>query len=98
MAAGVEAAVESVEIEAFSTEIPSLIPMSKTLYSLAQDKFTKVPVSFQTLGGSTSRPSFRVPFRVQGGAAIKQGTGDGDSLGFGNMSVWQDFVLSPVWH
>ena len=98
MAAGVESAVESVEIEAFSTEIPSLIPMSKTLYSLAQDRFTKVPVSFQTYANGASRPSFRVPFRVQGGAAIQQGTGDGSALGMGNMSVWQDFSLSPVWN
>ena len=79
MAIGTEAAVEAVEIEAFSTEIPSLIPMSKSLYSLAQDRFTKVPVSFQTTGGTTTRPSFRVPFRVQGGAFISQGTGNGDS-------------------
>jgi hypothetical protein len=98
MAIGAEAAVEAVEIEAFATEIPSLIPMSKTLYSLAQERFQKVPVAFQTQGGATTRPSFRVPFRVQGGAAIAQGTGDGDSLGRGNASVWQDFVLSPIWH
>ena len=45
MAIGVESAVESVELEAFATEIPSLVPMSKTFYSLAQDRFTKVPVS-----------------------------------------------------
>jgi hypothetical protein len=98
MAVGVEAAVESVEIEAFSTEIPSLIPMSKSLYSLARDRFTKVPVSYQTYANGASRPSFRVPFRVQGGAAIQQGTGDGTALGLGNMSVWQDFSLSPVWN
>ena len=97
MAAGVEAAVESVEIEAFSTEIPSLIPMSKSLYSLAQDRFTKVPVSYQTYANGAARPSFRVPFRVQGGAAIQQGTGDGTALGLGNMSVYQDFSLSPPW-
>ena len=72
--------------------------MSKTLYSLAKDRFTSVPVSYQTYAAGASRPSFRVPFRVQGGAAIQQGTGDGNSLGFGNMSVWQDFALSPVWN
>lgn len=98
MALGTETAVEAVEIEAFSTEIPSLIPMSKSLYSLAQERFTKVPVSFQTTAGSTTRPSFRVPFRTQGGAYISQGTGNGDSLGRGNASIWNDFVLSPVWH
>lgn len=98
MAIGTEAAVESVEIEAFATEIPSLIPMSSTLYSLAKERFESVPVSYQTMGGATTRPSFRVPFRVQGGAYIAQGTADGTSLGRGNMSVWKDFVLSPVWH
>jgi hypothetical protein len=98
MALGVEASVEAVEIEAFATKIPSLIPKSSTFYSLAQDRFTKVPVSFQTIAGTTTRPSFRVPFRVQGGAYISQGTGDGDSLGRGNQSVWGDFSLSPVFH
>lgn len=98
MALGTEAAVTAVEVEAFATKIPSLIPMSKSLYALAKDRFTNVPVSVTTTGGSTTRPSFRVPYRVQGGAAIAQGTGNGDSLGRGNSSIWNDFVLSPVWH
>lgn len=98
MSIGTESAVQAVEIEAFASEIPSLIPMSKSLYSLAQERFTKVPVSVQTTAGTTTRPSFRVPFRVQGGAAISQGTANGDSLGRGNASIWNDFNLSPVWH
>jgi hypothetical protein len=98
MAVGTEAAVTSVEVEAFASKIPSLIPMSKSLYALAKDRFTNVPVSFTTTGGATTRPSFRVPYRVQGGAAIAQGTGNGDSLGTGNASIWNDFVLSPIWH
>jgi hypothetical protein len=98
MALGVEASVEAVEVEQFAAKIPSLIPKSNTFWSLAQDRFTKVPVSFQTIAGTTTRPSFRVPFRVQGGAFVSQGTGDGDSLGRGNQSVWGDFALSPVWH
>lgn len=98
MAIGTEAAVQSIELEAFATKIPALIPQSKTLYSLAQDRFQKVPTSNITLGGATSRPSMRVPFRVQGGAAIAQGTGNGDSMGRGNMSVWQDFVASPIYN
>ncbi len=98
MALGTEAAVTSVEVEAFATKIPSLIPMSKSLYALAKDRFTNVPVSFTTTGGATTRPSFRVPFRVQGGAYISQGTGNGDSMGRGNASIWNDFVLSPIWH
>lgn len=98
MAIGVEAAVEGVELEAFSTEIPNLIPMSKSFYSLAQERFSKIPVSFQTSAGSVTRPSFRVPFRAQGGAYISQGTGNGTALGRGNMSIWDDFALSPIWH
>jgi hypothetical protein len=98
MAIGNEAAVTAVEVEAFATKIPSLIPMSKSLYALAKDRFTNIPVSYTTTGGATTRPSFRVPYRVQGGAAIAQGTGNGDSLGSGNASVWNDFVLSPIWH
>lgn len=98
MALGTEAAVTSVEVEAFATKIPSLIPMSKSLYALAKDRFTNVPVSFTTTGGATTRPSFRVPYRVQGGAYISQGTGNGDALGRGNASIWNDFVLSPIWH
>ncbi|HZP06790.1 MAG TPA: hypothetical protein VFB43_17960 [Terracidiphilus sp.] len=98
MAIGTESAVSSVELEDFAPLIPSLIPMSDSLYSLAKDRFESVPVSVTTTAGSTVRPSFRVPFRAQGGAAIAQGTGNGDALGRGNASVWQDFVLSPVWH
>lgn len=98
MSIGTESAVQAVEIEAFANEIPSLIPMSKSLYSLAQERFTKVPVSVNTTAGTTTRPSFRVPFRSQGGAAIAQGTGNGDALGRGNASIWNDFNLAPVWH
>ncbi len=98
MAIGTEAAVEGVELEAFATEIPSLIPLSKTFYALAQERFTKVPTSFQTSAGSVTRPSFRVPFRAQGGAYVSQGTANGTALGRGNMSVWDDFALSPIWH
>lgn len=42
------------------------------------------------------RPSFRVPVRVQAGAGISQGTGNGDSLGRGTGSLWAAFALSPV--
>jgi hypothetical protein len=102
MAVGAESAVQAVELESFATSIPSLIPMSATLFSLAKDRFTSVPVSHTTLAGTsvsgTTRPSFRVPFRVQGGSGIAQGTGNGDSLGSGNASQWADFVLSPVYH
>ena len=49
MALGVEASVEAVEVEQFAAKIPSLIPKSNTFWSLAQDRFTKVPVSSKPL-------------------------------------------------
>ncbi len=57
MALGTEAAVTSVEVEAFATKIPSLIPMSKSLYALAKDRFTNVPVSFTTAPTPTNGPT-----------------------------------------
>jgi hypothetical protein len=98
MAVGTEAAVQAVEIETFTTSIPSLIPKSKTLYGIANAQFQKDPVSFSTTGGATNRPSFRVPFKVQSGSAISQGTGDGDFMGTGNASDYGSFTVSPVWH
>lgn len=53
-------------------------------------------VSNETAAGGTARPSFRVPFRVQGGAAPAQGTGNADSLYRGSGSQWAAFAVSPV--
>jgi hypothetical protein len=91
-----EAAVESIELDAFSKDIPSLIPHEKTLYSYFKENATVVPVSNVTAAGGTTRPSFRVPMRIQAGAAIQQGTGNGDSLGRGTGSQWAAFALSPI--
>ena len=90
-----EAAVEAIELDAFSKDIPSLIPKSDTLYSFFKSNATVVPVSNVTAAGGVTRPSFRVPFRVQAGAAGAQGTGNGDSLGRGTGSQWAAFALSP---
>ena len=99
MAYGNEAAVAAVEIEQFAAGIPDLIPQSDTLYGILQAEADKQPVSQSTTAGSTNRPSFRVPFRVQGGAAIVQGTGTStDFMGTGNASDWGSFAVSPVWH
>lgn len=98
MAAGNEAAVQAVEIEAFSSSIADLIPQSDSFYGLANREFQKKQVSQSTVGGSTERPSLRVPFRAQGAAAIYQGTGDGDLLPQGSGSVYGSFTVSPVWH
>ena len=66
-----ESAVEAVELEAFSKDIPSLIPKGTTAYSLFKNRATTIPVSNVTSAGGTTRPSFRVPFRPQAGAAIQ---------------------------
>lgn len=95
---GTEAAFQNIELEQFNKKIPDLIYQGKTLYSLMKDRFPKVPQSNITEGGSTQRASMRVPFRVQGGPAISQGTGNGDSMGSGNASVYQSFVGSPVYN
>ena len=92
----VESAVEAVELEAFSKDIPSLIPKGTTAYSLFKNRATTIPVSNATQGGGTTRPSFRVPFRPQAGAAIQQGTGDANSMLRGTGSAWDAFVASPV--
>jgi hypothetical protein len=57
---------------------------------------TVIPVSNVTAAGGVTRPSFRVPMRVQAGAALSQGTGNADSLGRGTGSQWAAFALSPV--
>jgi hypothetical protein len=75
-----------------------LIPQSDTFYGIINKEFQKIPVSNVTEGGATQRPSLRVPFRVQGAAAIQQGTGDGDLLPQGSGSVYGSFTVSPVWH
>jgi hypothetical protein len=91
-----EAAVEAIELDAFSKDIPDLIQFDKTLYSLFKNNATTIPVSNVTAAGGTTRPSFRVPFRPQAGAALTQGTGNADSLGRGTGSQWAAFALSPV--
>lgn len=92
----VESAVEAVELEAFSKDIPSLIPKGTTAYSLFKNRATTVPVSNVTQAAGTTRPAFRIPFRPQAGAAIQQGTGDASSLLRGTGSSWDAFALSPI--
>lgn len=91
-----EAAVEATELDAFAKDIPDLLGEFDNLYSFAKKNFTTVPSSNITAGGTTTRPSARVPMRIQGGAPITQGTGNGDGIGRGSGSQWQSFVLSPV--
>lgn len=91
-----EAAVQAIEIDAFSKDIPNMMYDSDTLYRLFKEKATVIPVSNITGGGGVTRPSFRVNMRIQAGAAITQGTGNGDSLGRGTGSQWAGMALSPV--
>jgi hypothetical protein len=91
-----EASVEAVELEAFSKDIPSLIPKGTTAYSLFKNRATTIPVSNATQAGGTTRPSFRVPFRPQAGAPIQQGSGDANSMLRGTGSSWDGFAASPV--
>ena len=92
-----EAAVEAVELDAFAKEIPDLVFHGTTAYSLFKAEATNVPVSNQSNAGGTVRASFRVPFRVQSGSAISQGTGNADSMGRGTGSQWASFALAPVY-
>lgn len=92
-----EAAVEAVELDAFAKEIPDLVFHGTTAYSLFKAEATSIPVSNQSNAGGTVRASFRVPFRVQSGAAISQGTGNADAMGRGTGSQWASFALAPVY-
>lgn len=91
-----EAAVEAIEIDAFSKDIPNMMYDSDTLYSLLKKRATVIPISNISAAGGTTRPSFRVNMRIQQGAPISQGTGNGDGLGRGTGSQWVGMALSPV--
>ncbi|MGH7443182.1 MAG: hypothetical protein ACREKE_10980, partial [bacterium] len=91
-----ESAVEAVELDAFAKDIPNLIQHDESLYRDFHSNATVIPVSNTTAAGGVTRPSFRVPLRIQGGSPITQGTGDGDSLGRGSGSQWAAFAISPI--
>jgi hypothetical protein len=91
-----EAAVEAVELEAFSKGIPDLVYKSRTMYNFFKKGAKTYPTANITAAGGTTRPAFRIPFRVQSGAAITTQTGDGDSLLRGTGSKWLSGDLSPV--
>lgn len=91
-----EAAVQAVELDAFSKEIPDLVMHNKTLYGRFKKDATTIPISNTTAAGGVQRPSFRIPMRIQAGAATIQGTGNADSLYRGSGSQWAGFALSPI--
>lgn len=91
-----EAAVEAVELEAFSKGIPDLVYKGKTIYQFFKKHSKTYPTAVTTQAGGVSRPAFRIPVRMQSGAAIFQATGNGDALGRGTGSLWISGDLSPI--
>lgn len=83
-----EAAVQGVEIEAFAKGIPNLVFKGRTLYNFFKKGAKTYPTAVTTQAGGVSRPAFRIPIRIQSGAAIFQATGDGDALNRGTGSLW----------
>jgi hypothetical protein len=91
-----EAAVEAVELENFAKGIPDLVYKGHTVYNFIKKKSKTYPTSVTTQAGGVSRPSFRIPVRMQSGSAIFQATGNGDALGRGTGSLWVAGDLSPI--
>ena len=99
-----EAAVQGIELESWAKMIPDLMYDGKTLYTRFKKGTKTYPVANVTaapgnIGATTGvaqRPAFRVPVRVQSGATIVQGTGDGDSLGRGSGSQWVSGDIAPI--
>jgi len=91
-----EAAVEAVELENFAKGIPDYVYKGRTVYNLFKKGSKTYPTANITQAGGVTRPAFRVPMRIQSGAAIFQATGNGDALGRGTGSQWIAGDLSPV--
>jgi hypothetical protein len=91
-----ELAVEAVELEAFAKGIQDLVYKGRTFYNFIKKNSKTFPTSVTTQAGGVSRPSFRIPVRMQSGAAIFQATGNGDALGRGTGSLWVSGDQSPV--
>jgi hypothetical protein len=96
MAALVEAAVQGIELENWAKMIPDLVFKADTLYTRIKKAAKTYPSANITNAGGVGRPAFRVPMRIQSGAAITQGTGNGDSLGRGTGSQWVSGDISPI--
>lgn len=99
-----EAATQGVELENWNKMIPNLVFSAKTLYNRIKQgtktyptaNVTAAPGNVGATVGSAQRPAFRVPVRVQSGAAISQGTANGDSLGRGSGSQWVSGDIAPI--
>ena len=91
-----ESAVQAVELEAFAKGIPDLVYKGKTIYNFFKKHSKTSATAVTTQAGGVSRPAFRIPVRMQSGAAIFQATGNGDALGRGTGSLWVAGDLSPI--
>lgn len=91
-----EAAVEAVELENFAKGIPDLVYKGHTVYNLFKKGSKTYPTAVTTQAGGVARPSFRIPVRIQSGAAIFQATGNGDALPRGTGSQWVGGDISPI--
>jgi hypothetical protein len=91
-----EAAVEAVELESFAKGIPDLVFKGRTVYNFFKKKSKTFPTAVTTQAGGQARPSFRIPVRIQSGAAIFQATGNGDALGRGTGALWVAGDLAPI--
>jgi len=91
-----EAAVQAVELEAFAKGIPDYVPNFRTIYNLIKKRSKTFPTAVTTAAGGVARPAFRIPVRVQSGAAIFQATGNGDALGRGTGSTYIGGDITPV--
>jgi hypothetical protein len=91
-----EAAVEAVELESFAKGIQDLVYKGRTAYNFFKKNSKTFPTAVTTQAGGVSRPAFRIPTRMQSGAAIFQATGNGDALGRGTGSLWVSGDLSPI--
>lgn len=96
MAALQEAAVQGIELENWAKMIPTYVFKNDFLYNRIKKAAKTYPSANVTQAGSSTRPAFRVPMRIQSGAAIAQGTGNGDGLGRGTGSKWISGDISPV--
>src|ERR1700734_963176 len=96
-----EAAVQGIELESWNKMIPDVVYSGKMLYNRIKNGTKTYPTANitaapNTAGSLSQRPAFRVPMRIQSGAAIVQGTGDGDSLGRGTGSLWISGDIAPI--
>jgi len=91
-----EASVEAVELESFAKGIQNLVYKGRTIYNFFKKGVKSYPTAVTTQAGGVSRPAFRIPVRMQSGAAIFQATGNGDALGRGTGSLWVSGDLSPT--